>query len=39
MFGLLSLAQFIGIVPMGADNKSLTQEALKKHIEEFALSA
>ena len=34
VFGLLALARFIGIVPMDADKKSLTQEALKKRLDQ-----
>jgi hypothetical protein len=37
--GLLSLARYIGIVPMTVDQSSLTTEVLRKAIEEHAMSA
>jgi hypothetical protein len=37
--GLLSLARYIGIVPMTVDHSPLTAEVLRKEIVEHAMSA
>jgi hypothetical protein len=39
VYGLLALARYIGIVPIGHDKKGHTTEVLRKAIEEHAMSA